>query len=114
VALIYNWWSLFVWLADPDQHRQVITSVAQARPALAARAAPTATTARWRRAWDCVDRRMHLKPQHLGSRTRPACGSTGAFQCLLRVGTGQCVGFVSSYEWLVRRPLAYEFGQIVR
>jgi hypothetical protein len=26
VALIHNWWSLFVWLADPDQHREVITS----------------------------------------------------------------------------------------
>src|SRR5262249_26578297 len=26
VALIYNWWSLFVRLADPDQHREVITS----------------------------------------------------------------------------------------
>src|SRR5246500_2219405 len=26
VALIYNWWSLFVRLADPDQHRAVITS----------------------------------------------------------------------------------------
>src|SRR5262249_11442933 len=23
---IYNWWSLFVRLADPDQHREVITS----------------------------------------------------------------------------------------
>jgi hypothetical protein len=26
VALIYNWWSLFVRLPDPDQHREVITS----------------------------------------------------------------------------------------
>ena len=26
VALIYNWWSLFVRLADPDQHTEVITS----------------------------------------------------------------------------------------
>ena len=26
VALIYNWWSLFVRLADPDQPREVITS----------------------------------------------------------------------------------------
>jgi hypothetical protein len=26
VALIYNWWSLFVRLADPDQHGEVITS----------------------------------------------------------------------------------------
>ena len=26
VALIYNWWSLFVRLADPDRHREVITS----------------------------------------------------------------------------------------
>jgi hypothetical protein len=26
VALVYNWWSLFVRLADPDQHREVITS----------------------------------------------------------------------------------------
>src|SRR6202040_1384670 len=26
VALIYNWWSLFVRLADPNQHREVITS----------------------------------------------------------------------------------------
>src|SRR5262249_39881404 len=26
VALIYNWWSLFVRLADADQHREVITS----------------------------------------------------------------------------------------
>jgi hypothetical protein len=26
VALIYNWWSLFVRLADPDHHREVITS----------------------------------------------------------------------------------------
>jgi len=26
VALIYNWWSLFVRLADPDHHRDVITS----------------------------------------------------------------------------------------
>src|SRR5262249_57192121 len=25
-ALIYNWWSLFVRLADPDQHREVVTS----------------------------------------------------------------------------------------
>ena len=26
VALIYNWWSLFVRLADPDHHREGITS----------------------------------------------------------------------------------------
>jgi hypothetical protein len=26
VALISNWWSLFVRLADPDHHREVITS----------------------------------------------------------------------------------------
>ena len=26
VALVYNWWSLFVRLADPDHHREVITS----------------------------------------------------------------------------------------
>jgi Transposase DDE domain len=26
VALIDNWWSLFVRLADPDQHREIITS----------------------------------------------------------------------------------------
>jgi hypothetical protein len=26
VALIYNWWSLFARLADPDHHREVITS----------------------------------------------------------------------------------------
>ena len=26
VALIYNWWSLFVRLADPNQHTEAITS----------------------------------------------------------------------------------------
>jgi Transposase DDE domain group 1 len=26
VALVYNWWSLFVRLADPEHHREVITS----------------------------------------------------------------------------------------
>src|ERR1017187_3809636 len=26
VALIYNWWSLFVRLADPDHHREAITT----------------------------------------------------------------------------------------
>ena len=26
IALIYNWWSLFVRLADPDRHREAITS----------------------------------------------------------------------------------------
>ena len=26
IALIYNWWTLFVRLADPDHHRQAITS----------------------------------------------------------------------------------------
>jgi hypothetical protein len=26
VALIYNWWSLFVRLADPEHHREAITS----------------------------------------------------------------------------------------
>ena len=26
IALIYNWWSLFVLLADPDHHREAITS----------------------------------------------------------------------------------------
>ncbi len=26
VGLVYNWWSLFVRLADPDQHREAITS----------------------------------------------------------------------------------------
>ena len=26
IALIYNWWSLFVRLADPDHHREAITS----------------------------------------------------------------------------------------
>ena len=36
-----------------------------------------------------------------------------AFQCLLKVGTGQRVSFVMQFEWLVR-PLAYDFGQIVR
>ena len=26
VALVYNWWSLFVRLADPDHHREAITT----------------------------------------------------------------------------------------
>ena len=26
IALVYNWWSLFVRLADPDRHREAITS----------------------------------------------------------------------------------------
>jgi hypothetical protein len=26
VALIYNWWSLFVRLADPGHHREAITT----------------------------------------------------------------------------------------
>ena len=26
IALAYNWWSLFVRLADPDRHREAITS----------------------------------------------------------------------------------------
>ena len=26
IALTYNWWSLFVRLADPDRHREAITS----------------------------------------------------------------------------------------
>ena len=26
ITLIYNWWSLFVRLADPDHHREAITS----------------------------------------------------------------------------------------
>ena len=26
IALIYNWWSLFVRQADPDHHREAITS----------------------------------------------------------------------------------------
>jgi vacuolar-type H+-ATPase catalytic subunit A/Vma1 len=26
IALIYNWWSLFVRLADPEYHREAITS----------------------------------------------------------------------------------------
>ena len=26
IALIYNWWSLFVRLADPEHHREAITS----------------------------------------------------------------------------------------
>src|SRR5712675_2387946 len=26
VALIFNWWNLFVRLADPDHHREAITS----------------------------------------------------------------------------------------
>jgi hypothetical protein len=26
VALVYNWWSLFVRLADPEHHRETITS----------------------------------------------------------------------------------------
>src|SRR5262249_32441278 len=42
VALIYNWWSLFVRLADPDQHREVITS----RPVIAARDCPQNTARR--------------------------------------------------------------------
>jgi hypothetical protein len=26
VALVFNWWNLFVRLADPDHHREAITS----------------------------------------------------------------------------------------
>ena len=26
IALVYNWWTLFVGLADPDHHREAITS----------------------------------------------------------------------------------------
>ena len=26
VALVYNWWSLFVRLADPDRHTEALTS----------------------------------------------------------------------------------------
>ena len=26
IAVIYNWWNLFVRLADPDSHREAITS----------------------------------------------------------------------------------------
>ena len=36
IALIYNWWSLFVRLADPEHHREAITS----RPLLLSAIAP--------------------------------------------------------------------------
>jgi hypothetical protein len=26
VALVYNWWSLFTRLADPEHHREAITT----------------------------------------------------------------------------------------
>ena len=29
IALVYNWWSLFVRLADPDRHREAITGFFQ-------------------------------------------------------------------------------------
>src|SRR5205085_1697039 len=37
VALIYNWWSLFVRLADPEHHREAITSRPPLLTALARR-----------------------------------------------------------------------------
>jgi hypothetical protein len=59
---------------------------------------------------------MDSHERSLGSRKTPGLRhcSCWAFQCLLKVGTGQCVGFVMQSEWLVRRPLTYDFGQIVR
>ena len=57
---------------------------------------------------------MNSLEQSLGSRKRSACSNTGVLQCLLKVGTGQVRGLRQQFEWLARRPLAYDFGQIVR
>jgi hypothetical protein len=40
---------------------------------------------------------MDSPEQSLGSRKRPACGCW-AFQCLLKVGTRQCVGSVMQFD----------------
>src|SRR6201995_2749696 len=60
VALIYNWWSLFVRLADPDHHREVITS----RPLLL--------------------QAIARKPHHAGSTTLPVIRPHGEQQTAWR------------------------------
>ena len=46
IALIYNWWSLFVRLADPDRHREAITGFFQT---LVRSAEQLSAEERWRR-----------------------------------------------------------------
>ena len=59
VALIYNWWSLFVRLADPEHHREAITS----RPLLLS---AIARKTRARRAGDADDQ-QHAWPARQGT-----------------------------------------------
>ena len=59
VALIYNWWSLFVRLADPDHHHEAITHGLSCCPPL--RAGPA------RRAGD-VDHQQHARDARQGAR----------------------------------------------
>ena len=80
VALIYNWWSLFVRLADPEHHREAITS----RPLAAVGDRPTNPTCRPSDA----DHQQHarharqgtprLRPyRRLPGRTAENCGAVG-------------------------------------
>ena len=79
VALIYNWWSLFVRLADPEHHREAITSRPLLLTALARRthhAGQVTLTASSAHDERHLARRAYRRITGFGS-TAPKCGAVG-------------------------------------
>src|ERR1700720_2758277 len=80
VALIYNWWSLFVRLADPEHHREAITSRPLLLTALARRthhAGQVTLTVSSAHGEQHLARRAYLRIAGFMAPTAAKCGAVG-------------------------------------
>jgi hypothetical protein len=84
LALFYNWWNIFVRLADPERHREAITS----RPLFL-----TAIATRTRHA-----RQTTIRVTSAHARAEPAALALAAVAAFLR-------GLASNAEQLTRKPV---------
>ncbi len=100
IALVYNWWSLFVRLIDPDHHREAITT----RPLLLQAVAKQTSHGRQKR---ITISSMHAKA---GAACR-ALRSVTAFFKTLMTGAEQLPPVERWYRILSRAMVKYLKGQ---
>jgi hypothetical protein len=99
-ALVYNWWSLFVRLADPDKHTESITS----RPLLLQ--APT------RQITHARQRRLLISHQHAEAAwVERACRNIAAFLQGLKLTAEQLTPLQRWYQILSRAMAKYLHGR---
>ena len=100
VALVFNWWNLFVRLADPDRHREAITSRALLLTAIARRTSHAGQTT------------IHVSSSHARHGwARAALTRIGAFLETLRATAEQLTPLECWYRILSEALVKYLKGR---